>query len=443
MSDYLIQRGLFWCFFRRVPAEFADVDRRTIVMKSTKVRVADDPERQRARRIADRLNTALEGYWRDLAQGQAAGARQRFREATARARRLGFDYQTTAELAAGPLGEILRRVETLEARGLIPPTPTPDSIAATEAVLGTATQARIMVSGLFDEYKTYMRAEIQKFPRERLRIWTNEHKAAAANFLLVLGADKPLAAVTRSDANAFRNWWGDRIADEGLKASSANIQLGKVSVMLEKVARAHDIDVAPVFHKMRFADDSEQGVPFATTFLRDRLLAPGALDGLNAEARRVMLVMLETGLRPSEICGLDATSIVLDGPIPHLAIVPNEHRRLKTKKARRLMPLVGVALKAMQAQPKGFPKYAGKAPSMSAVINQYLRANGLMPSEDHTLYSLRHSFKDRLRAIEPPGELLDELMGHSNGKPDYGAGHTLEQKRKWLQRIALPVPASV
>jgi hypothetical protein len=31
-------------------------------------------------------------------------------------------------------------------------------------------------------------------------------------------------------------------------------------------------------------------------------------------------------------------------------------------------------------------------------------------------------------------------MGHSNGGPDYGDGYSLEQKAKWLHRIALPVP---
>jgi len=443
MSDYLIRRGLFWTFFRRVPADYTDVDRRGIVAKSTKIRVADDPDRQRARRVAERFNTALEAYWRDLAAGQALGARQRFREATTRARRLGFDYQALHELTAGPLGEALRRIEVLEARGIAAAPPTPDTRLTTAALLGTAQEARVMVSGLFDEYAAYMRAEVQKYPRERHRLWTNAHKAAVSNFMMVLGADKPITALTRSDANAFRRWWSDRIADEGLKASSANIQLGHVSVMLDKVSRAHDLDVPALFHKLRFAGDSDQGLPFAVEWLRDRLLAPGALDGLNAEARRVMFVMMETGLRPSEICGLEAKSIKLDADIPHVELIPNEHRRLKTKKSRRLMPLVGVALKAMQAQPKGFPRYAGKAPSMCAVINNNLRAAGLMRTEEHTLYSLRHSFKDRLRAVEAPGELLDELMGHANGRPDYGAGHSLEQKVKWLKRIALPVPATV
>jgi integrase len=441
MSDYLIQRGVFWHFFRWVPAEYADIDRRKIVSKSTKIRVADDPDRRRARQIADKINTSLEAYWRDLAAGQAAGARQRFREATTRARRMGFDYVTTAELAAGPVAELLRRIEALESRGMIPAVPTPESMLATDAVLGGAQEGRVMVSGLFEEYRTHKKAEIHKFARERLRIWTNAHKAAADNFLLVLGADKPLDKLVRRDATAFQQWWSDRIVDEGLKASSANIQIGHVAAMLETVAGAQDIDLAPLFAKLKIKDDPEKRPAFALEHIRDRMLAPDALANLNVEARNMLYVMIETGMRPAEIVGVEPKSIKLDANVPHIELIPNAHRGLKTKKSRRLVPLVGVALEAMRAQRNGFPRYAGKAPSLSATVNQHLYAAGLLPTEHHTLYSLRHSFKDRMRAVEAPLELIKEIMGHANGGPDYGDGYSLEQKAKWLQRIALPVPS--
>jgi integrase len=155
----------------------------------------------------------------------------------------------------------------------------------------------------------------------------------------------------------------------------------------------------------------------------------------------MVYVMIETGMRPAEIVGVEPKSIKLDANVPHIELIPNAHRGLKTKKSRRLVPLVGVALEAMRAQKNGFPRYAGKAPSLSATINQHLDAAGLLPTEQHTLYSLRHSFKDRMRAIEAPIELVKEIMGHSNGGPDYGDGYSLEQKAKWLQRIALPVPS--
>jgi len=35
-------------------------------------------------------------------------------------------------------------------------------------------------------------------------------------------------------------------------------------------------------------------------------------------------------------------------------------------------------------------------------LNKYLRDHGLLPSENHTIYSFRHSFEDRLTAVEPP-----------------------------------------
>jgi hypothetical protein len=36
-------------------------------------------------------------------------------------------------------------------------------------------------------------------------------------------------------------------------------------------------------------------------FVREWLLAPGALDGMNAEARDILLMLVNTGLRPAEV----------------------------------------------------------------------------------------------------------------------------------------------
>jgi hypothetical protein len=60
-----------------------------------------------------------------------------------------------------------------------------------------------------------------------------------------------------------------------------------------------------------------------------------------------------------------------------------------------------------------------------------------VPSEKHSIYSIRHSFKDRLKAVEAPEELIDEMMGHRTDKPKYGDGYGLGLKFKYLQLIAL------
>src|SRR5262249_28082034 len=66
MADYLVRRGGFWRFVRRVPKEYADFDKRGIVQQSTKIRVADDPKKMRARKVAGDMNNALERYWRPV-----------------------------------------------------------------------------------------------------------------------------------------------------------------------------------------------------------------------------------------------------------------------------------------------------------------------------------------------------------------------------------------
>src|SRR5262249_24558215 len=137
---------------------------------------------------------------------------------------------------------------------------------------------------------------------------------------------------------------------------------------------------------------------------------------------------------------LQESAIHLDADIPYVRIQP-DGRRLKTDDSEREIPLVGVALEVMKRCPKGFPRYRDKSSGLSGTLNKFLSENGLRPTKDHTVYSLRHSFKDRLVAAEAPDSLIDSLMGHKTYKPKYGKGPPLELKRKYLDQIAFTIPA--
>ncbi|WP_238193476.1 tyrosine-type recombinase/integrase [Methylobacterium frigidaeris] len=176
--------------------------------------------------------------------------------------------------------------------------------------------------------------------------------------------------------------------------------------------------------------------------MQDKLLAEDALDGLNDEARRLVYLIAETGLRLSEAANLTAATIRLDDPVPHVR-VRADSRRMKTEQSARDVPLVGVALLAMRAQPDGFPRYRDKAPQLSALVNKVLRGRDLLPGPGYSLYSLRHTFEDRLTAVEAPEKVMAALMGHKYHRPRYGAGPSLAQKQDWLQRIAFGSPARV
>jgi hypothetical protein len=45
-------------------------------------------------------------------------------------------------------------------------------------------------------------------------------------------------------------------------------------------------------------------------------------------------------------------------------------------------------------------------------VNKYLENHELRPTEKHTLYSLRHSFEDRLTELKAMDKIVAYLMGH-------------------------------
>src|SRR5258708_16069267 len=70
MPDFPTRRNNTWHFVRRVPTEFAHLDKRGVVKHSTRIKIADDRAGRRAARVADRLNLQLELFWKGLADGK-------------------------------------------------------------------------------------------------------------------------------------------------------------------------------------------------------------------------------------------------------------------------------------------------------------------------------------------------------------------------------------
>ncbi|PKQ08841.1 MAG: integrase, partial [Alphaproteobacteria bacterium HGW-Alphaproteobacteria-10] len=194
------------------------------------------------------------------------------------------------------------------------------------------------------------------------------------------------------------------------------------------------------FRGLRLSEKAQAQRPsFSVEFLRTRVLAPGALDGLNAEAADVLLMMVNTGGGLAEVCGARVEDIDLAGPVPALRIEAHAGRALKTGHRGRVVPLLGVSLEAARRRVAagGFPRYAASPDSLSATINKFLRENDLRPTPAHTAYSLRHSFQDRMIAAEIPERIQADLMGHKLARPRYGKGASLEHVRDWLVKVAL------
>ena len=144
----------------------------------------------------------------------------------------------------------------------------------------------------------------------------------------------------------------------------------------------------------------------------------------------------------AEIVGLELKDIDLEKGLIHIR--PNAVRRLKTRNSKRTLPLVGYARTAMELALKSaddsylFPRYIKKgscqATYASNSLNRWLKQDfGL------TGHSLRHTFRDRLRAVECPLELIDQIGGWrsiTTVGAGYGDGFDLQEVCKILKKLA-------
>ncbi|WP_375413011.1 tyrosine-type recombinase/integrase [uncultured Bradyrhizobium sp.] len=434
MPDFLTRRDGTWHFVRRVPVEFAEFDRRGIVRHSTKVRVANDRTGRRATRVADRLNSELEAHWRELAGNGCDEAIRTYDEARRRARSLGFEYLDNPQLLLAPWEKRVERLEAILANGL------ENDKGARTALLGTTQRPSILLSKLFDEYETTTKDETKNFSRNQLRVWRGGRRRVVGELVDLVG-DKPIAELTHDDAIDYSEWWRERVVTGECTAKSANKSMGMLSRMLKEMSIRRRQNLPDIFKGLRLKGEVDNvRSPFEPSFIQNSLLADGALEGLNEDARLIIYVLADTGLRPSEALNLQPNAIHLDAPIPYVEILP-DGRVLKTEDSKREIPLVGAALAAMKLRPSGFPHYRDRSASFSALVNKYFEGHGLRPTKQHSLYSLRHSFKDRLIAAEAPDSLIDSLMGHRTGKPKYGKGPSLELKLKFLSATAFRPPS--
>lgn len=421
----LILRGKTWTLKRRVPARFRHVDPRGFVYLS----LGTDSEAQ-ALVLAEIAWQGLLDGWQAQADGHDPSAGGRFEAARALAKSRGFRYLSSSRVAELPLGQLLDRVLALQHRsGIADP-------LKVEALLGGASKPRIRTDEVLELFWPMTLDRRLGMSPDQVRRWENPRKKAVANWNEVVGIGY-LDEINAEDGLDFHQWWSDRIEAEGLTPGSANKDLTHLTDVFGTVARKKGLaNLMLPFKNLRFRDgELVQRPPLDARWVQDVMLKPGNLDGLNPEARDITLALVNTGARPCEIEALRGPRIHLDCNIPHIEIAPDE-RRIKTKASRRRIPLAGVSLEAMRRWPDGFPTYR-VSPSLSATVNRYFRGRDLYPTPRHSLYGLRHGFKDRLRRVEVDYELRNRIMGHGTRDPDYGDGHALEQAAAAINAVAI------
>ncbi|MBL8639747.1 MAG: tyrosine-type recombinase/integrase [Alphaproteobacteria bacterium] len=423
-TRYVQKNGRLYWYIRVVPIHLRELVGKDKIKMSLKT-----ADFNQAVIKADKISGEIEKLWDESLSTDSPMNTGKFNRLVRIAKLYGYRYQPEGELAhEARIHDIIDRIDTAEKEKKTP----------AEAVLGAEPFSYPPLSKCLEEYWTLSKDEVRGKTAFEIRKWENPRKKAIANLITVCG-DKPIDQLKRSDLVAFRQWWMERIEENDLSPNSANKDFTKSKVILCKVSETHfpEMKIRALYEGVKVREQPGKRHPFTTEFIAGTLLNRAKMAGMGEELFLFLHAMVNTGARVKELTGLMKEDIVLDHAVPHIIIRKNEIRSLKTKNSERVIPLVGASLYAFRQLPDGFRQYRGKSDNLSNALNKFMRDHDLYPSNDHSLYSLRHSFQDRLILAEAPERIQADLMGHAISRPRYGDGAGLAQKAEWMEKISI------
>jgi hypothetical protein len=161
-------------------------------------------------------------------------------------------------------------------------------------MLGLAAAPEITVTRALELFWSFADDRINGKCDDQVRRWRNPRLKAVKNFVDVVG-DVPLRDLTQDHMLDFREWWWEKIKEDYLALASGNkdfIHLANIFRTVNTMKRLSlDLTLSGLSFK---AGEKTVRLPFSTNWIKEKILAPGALDGLNVEARTVLLGMINT-----------------------------------------------------------------------------------------------------------------------------------------------------
>ena len=255
----------------------------------------------------------------------------------------------------------------------------------------------------------------------------------------VLG-NKSLKSYSSSDGGKFRDW----LLEEGMSVNTVKRVFSSIRSIINIAISEYGLDCSNGFARTYFPNDNIVHIRKPLPIDKIKLVHKLCKE-YNDDLRWLVALLSDTGMRLGEGAGLLKSDINPDCEIPHIRLIPHPWRRLKTKSSQRVIPLVNESLWASKRILEhnndslfAFPRYTSlngcNANSASAALNKWLKEK---LSHSYVIHGFRHSFRDRLRAIECPSEIIDQLGGWSlkSVGEGYGRGYELTVLSKWLLKM--------
>jgi len=306
---------------------------------------------------------------------------------------------------------------------------------------GSSVNYNVNIPAIINSFKptSYILSDMAEEYISLKQIDEKSPRSALATFISLAG-DRDVSLYSREDAKLLIH----HLELKGNKTTTIRRRINSLSAILNYAYSELDLDKRNPFTRL-FIRNEGHDVFKRGTFSKEQLKA-GYDKALTSKSTVKLLMPLlgETGCRLSEIVGLRVEDIDMDNELIHIR--PNAARRLKTRGSERTLPLVGYARLAVhQALSQVneewlYPRYmkTGKcnANSASASINKWLKRD----FDGLTAHCLRHTMRDRLRAVECPMDIVDQIGGWRSVATigvGYGKGYGTNAIRKVMMKIQI------
>ena len=306
-------------------------------------------------------------------------------------------------------------------------------VPALHLVISDASDVNDKSPTMMETVDVYLRLKSEKHSPTFIRAARRNGKYVAE----ALG-NRPITSYSSSDAAAFR----DYLFAKGLSVGSVKRIFGSVRSMINIVMLEHGIDGINAFAKtyMPERDDSQDRQPIPE---QQVITLQQACVHADDEMRWLLALISDTGMRLAEAAGLAREDIILDANQPFISLQAHSWRRLKTKSSARHIPLIGASLWAAKRIKEhngiyAFPRYCDgevcNANSASAALNKWMKS---VIGSEYVIHGLRHSMRDRLRAVECPSDIIDAIGGWTTSGVGhgYGKGYSVDIMAKWMKKI--------
>ena len=266
------------------------------------------------------------------------------------------------------------------------------------------------------------------------------HAKRNVSYVVSCLGSRPLDCYSSADAATFRQW----LSDKGLGNTSVIRVFSVIKAIINFCIKEQGLDCKNAFSGVYLpSENNKKRYPIKDTKLK-RLQRECVL--LDDDIRWLVALVSDSGMRLSEAVGLLGDDLVLDAEQPHINLIKHPHRRLKTDASERIIPLVGCSLWAAKRIKENtssrfcFPRYCSEANcnsnSASAAINKWIKT---ISGPNAVIHGLRHGFRDRLRAVEAPVDMIDQLGGWSlrTVGQGYGDSYPLDLLLRWMEKIVI------